>query len=124
MKAMARNVANTLSSTGSNIILSSGCFNSFATFLDNAFKNLASTCPLRIPSGEKEEPLDIGDLLQLTLTPNGLMAGRTPIRRGIVIVPDMIAAYTKHKHTLKIEFTLAIAGKTDERRWDCPVQIV
>ncbi|KAJ5116938.1 hypothetical protein N7456_001286 [Penicillium angulare] len=92
--------------------------------IDNAFKNLASTCPLRIPSGEKEEPLDIGDLLQHTLTPNGLMAGRTPIRRGIVIVPDMIAAYTKHKHTLEIEFTLAIAGKTDERRWDCPVQIV
>lgn len=92
--------------------------------LEDTFKKMAASGPMRIPLAEREQPLDVGDLLQLTLHSNGLMAGRAPIRRGVAIVPDMKARCTRHANYLRLDFTITVAGKSEEKQWNGPIEIL
>ncbi|KAJ5095033.1 hypothetical protein N7532_007324 [Penicillium argentinense] len=72
---------------------------------------------LEIPMGEKSEPLDIGETLQLSLHENGLKAGTKHLKPTLLISPDFDAIYIKHSNRLEMEFLVTVAGLTERMIW-------
>ncbi|RYO83466.1 hypothetical protein DL766_003717 [Monosporascus sp. MC13-8B] len=71
--------------------------------------------PIVLPSGDKAEPLDVGDLLQLNLTsliPRGIRAFSK--RQTERLYPSFTTYNIKHAHKLKWTLTLMAAGVITE----------
>ncbi|GKT46628.1 uncharacterized protein ColSpa_06809 [Colletotrichum spaethianum] len=71
-----------------------------------------------LPSGPKEEPLDLGAVLNLRVDALGRVLHGTSNWReslGMTILPTLVTYCVKVEHTLRWEVSLSVAGET----WSC-----
>lgn len=78
---------------------------------------------LEIPVGERSQPLDFGQIFQLSLYSRGLKSGEKHLNRTKEIKPDFDAKYIKHSHILVIDITVTVAKRTERMWWEWPVAI-
>lgn len=94
--------------------------------LQRAFTELES--PLIITTGKGNEPVQIGNMFQLTLDPKGLRTENrrlNPYWKGLSqVYPDFTTYNIQHSHTIEWKISLNIAGEKMEYRYFAPTEII
>lgn len=74
--------------------------------------------PVHIVTGKTNEPVDIGNMFQLTLTPTGLVSSSGPLTYpgAVCIHPDFITYNIERRHTVDYHVFLTIAGDKQEHK--------
>lgn len=68
--------------------------------------------PIVLPSGSKAEPLDVGELLGLTITTVGPLGHGLFSSYNALLYPSFETYNIRHSHRLKFQLTVAVAGES------------
>lgn len=91
--------------------------------LEEAFRRL-DAFPLMIPLTDKNQTLNIGRMLQLTLHTSGLKAGEKDVAATGHITPTFSTHTLRHLNTLQAEFSVTVAGHTTRLHASTPLNIL
>ncbi|KAH8690157.1 hypothetical protein BGW36DRAFT_411985 [Talaromyces proteolyticus] len=69
------------------------------------------------------QTVDIGDLFQLNIRPNGLYTGNKLLRLNAPIYPDLVSYSMRHEHRLKWKVSFTVAGITEQIKGGSKVTI-
>lgn len=90
--------------------------------LEEAFTELES--PLMISTGKGQEPVQLGNIFQLRLRPNGLMSGERYLAQTSGLYPDFTTYNIKHRHLQEWRVSFTVAGETREHGLSAPLSII
>ncbi|KAF7585655.1 hypothetical protein BBP40_010358 [Aspergillus hancockii] len=68
--------------------------------------------PIMFSTGKGNEPIDIGNMLGLTLRSDGMTAGGQHLTAGWNLYPDFVTYNIKHGHSLELEASFTVAEET------------
>jgi hypothetical protein len=95
---------------------------SASLFLEQAFWELES--PLVITTDKSNEPINIGNMLQLALHPRGLTAGKRTLFRSAPICPDFTTYSIKYRHSQEWRICLTVAGEAYTSEISGPLKVI
>lgn len=90
--------------------------------LTDAIRNLEH--PLIVSTGEDNEPLPIGDILQLRLRSGGLSSGGQYFAEANCLFPDFTTYNINARHSWRWKIGMSIEGQSDEVTIQVPVQLL